>query len=124
MFRSYGTTVRLSKKKQRQSRDSWISLALTKVKARWGASSFTRLQPRIVVNHKYLEEAEPQQVPEQQISCKCFIEMLSPTFSSTMTREDLYSVFVRSAIIEEYPVSAMSYPLGSGRCLIDDTPSS
>eukprot|EP00971_Amphidinium_carterae_P091481 1811191-Amphidinium_carterae.1 len=32
-----------------------------------------------------------------------------------------FNVFVRPAIIEEYPVFAMPYPLGTGRDLLDDS---
>eukprot|EP00971_Amphidinium_carterae_P102651 2031870-Amphidinium_carterae.1 len=41
-----------------------------KVKDRWGASSFTRLQPRIMCCNKYAEKVEPQVAPDGQISFK------------------------------------------------------
>eukprot|EP00971_Amphidinium_carterae_P157975 3131251-Amphidinium_carterae.1 len=37
-----------------------------KVKARWGASAFMRLQPRIVCNNKWDEGAEPGVVNDNQ----------------------------------------------------------
>eukprot|EP00971_Amphidinium_carterae_P270287 5362911-Amphidinium_carterae.2 len=72
-----------------------------KVKARWGASAFTRLQSRIICHNIWDESAEPGavKIKDGQISFQTLLNMLSPTFSTTFRLEDVIVVLKRSNLV-------------------------
>eukprot|EP00971_Amphidinium_carterae_P188879 3749712-Amphidinium_carterae.1 len=103
-----------------------------KIKARWGASAFSRLQSRILISNKWDESAEPSILRDGQIPFQTLLNMVAPTFSSTFSREDVLAVlkranlaifgndrvYVRPGIIGEAPVAAFPYP-SSTRMSVD-----